>query len=77
VLASIIRNWPISRRIVVGLSVLGLCLVLIATSALFSLNQITSAFKHYETASLEVEAADMLRVRTTDFIGGGERVRRT
>jgi methyl-accepting chemotaxis protein len=72
VLASIIRNWPISRRIVVGLSVLGLCLVLIATSALFSLNQITSAFKHYETASLEVEAADMLRVRTTDFIGGAK-----
>ncbi|MBL4537878.1 MAG: HAMP domain-containing protein [Oceanicaulis sp.] len=71
-LASIIRNWPISRRIVVGLSVLGLCLVLIATSALFSLNQITSAFKHYETASLEVEAADMLRVRTTDFIGGAK-----
>ncbi|MAP48444.1 MAG: hypothetical protein CMH90_03080 [Oceanicaulis sp.] len=66
------RNWPISRRIVVGLSVLGLCLVLIATSALFSLNQITSAFKHYETASLEVEAADMLRVRTTDFIGGAK-----
>jgi len=72
VLASIMRNWPISRRIVVGLSVLGLCLVLIATSALFSLNQITSAFKHYETASLEVEAADMLRVRTTDFIGGAK-----
>ena len=71
-LASIMRNWPISRRIVVGLSVLGLCLVLIATSALFSLNQITSAFKHYETASLEVEAADMLRVRTTDFIGGAK-----
>ena len=71
-IASMMNHWPISRRIVVGLTVLGGCLVLIAASSLNSLNEITKAFKHYETASHEVEAADILRVRTTEFIGAAK-----
>ena len=70
--AKVMNDWPISRRIITGLSVLGLCLMLIAASALNSLNSIAEAFRHYEIASHEVEAADGLRVGTTEFIGAAK-----
>ena len=66
---SILSDQPISRRVSVGLGVLGVCIVLVAASAFYSLFGISSAFDDYAKATAELEAADSLRIETTAYIG--------
>ncbi|MGX6648073.1 methyl-accepting chemotaxis protein [Maricaulaceae bacterium MS644] len=65
-------DQPVSRRIAGGLGVLGACVVLVAGAAFLSLTRVSSAFDSYSKAAAEVEAADDLRLRTSDFVGAAK-----
>ncbi len=65
-------DQPVSRRITAGLGVLGACVILVAGAAVLSLTRVSTAFDTYAKASLEVEAADALRLRTSDFVGAAQ-----
>lgn len=69
---SILKHWPISRRITVGLGALGGCLIFSAGVTLYSLSSIADAFDDYVKASHEVEAVDQIYIRTADFVGAAK-----
>lgn len=66
------EDWPVARRVVLGLSLLGICLIAASATGWLSLNAVSGAFDDYAKAAEEVEAADLLRVRTTEFVGSAK-----
>jgi len=69
---AVLENWPVAHRVVLGLSLLGACLIAASAAGWLSLNAVSSAFDDYAKAAEEVEAADLLRVRTTEFVGSAK-----
>lgn len=67
-----LSNWPIAYRVVLGLSLLGLCLLGASGAGWWSMNSVSKAFSDYAKAAAEVEAADLLRVRTAEYVGGAK-----
>ncbi len=68
----VLQHWPIAHRVVLGLSLLGLCLVASSGAGWWSMNSVSASFEDYAKAAEEVEAADLLRVRTAEFVGGAK-----
>ncbi|MCP2670176.1 methyl-accepting chemotaxis protein [Maricaulaceae bacterium EIL42A08] len=71
-MTGLFANWPIARRVVLGLSLLGACLVAASAAGWWSMSSVSDAFDDYSKAAEEVEAADLLRVRTAEFVGGAK-----
>ncbi len=71
-MTSVLSNWPIARRVVLGLSLLGVCLLASSGAGFWSMNSVAQSFQSYAEAAEEVEAADLLRVRTAEFVGGAK-----
>jgi methyl-accepting chemotaxis protein len=69
---AVLQDWPVARRVVLGLSLLGACLIAASAAGWLSLNAVSAAFDDYAKAAEEVEAADLLRVRTTEFVGSAK-----
>lgn len=69
---AVLENWPVAHRVVLGLSLLGACLIAASAAGWLSLNAVSGAFDDYAKAAEEVEAADLLRVRTTEFVGAAK-----
>jgi methyl-accepting chemotaxis protein len=67
-----LAGWPIARRVVLGLGLLGLCLVASSAVGWWSMSSVATSFEAYTKAAEEVEAADTLRVRTAEFVGGAK-----
>ncbi len=71
-MTSVLAHWPIARRVVFGLSLLGLCLLTASGAGWWAMNSVSAAFQDYSKAAAEVESADLLRVRTAEFVGGAK-----
>jgi methyl-accepting chemotaxis protein len=71
-MTSLLAHWPIARRVVLGLSLLGLCLLAASGTGWWAMSSVAAAFGDYSKAAAEVEAADLLRVRTAEFVGGAK-----
>jgi methyl-accepting chemotaxis protein len=69
---TVLTDWPVAHRVIFGLSLLGACLIAASAAGWLSLNAVSSAFDDYAKAAKEVEAADLLRVRTTEFVGSAK-----
>ncbi len=71
-MSNFLASWPIARRVIFGLSLLGLCLIASSTVGWWSMSSVAGSFNAYTRAAEEVEAADTLRVRTAEFVGGAK-----
>ena len=66
---SIMRDWPISRRLAVGLAGMGATLALVAGVGVLSSRAMTGAFEQYRDAATGLEAAETVLLRTSEFAG--------